>query len=79
MARGSYGGMMNLGSRPTFADFDRALEVHVFDASQDWYGEGVTVDFIRRLRDTTRFESVDALVAQLARDASDARVALTQA
>ena len=79
MARGTFGGMMNLGARPTFAEFDRTIEVHVFDASEEWYGEEVTVDLIRRLRDTTRFDSVDALVAQLAKDASDARVALTQA
>jgi riboflavin kinase / FMN adenylyltransferase len=79
MARGTFGGMMNLGARPTFAEFDRTLEVHVFDASDEWYGEAVTVQLIRRLRDTTRFDSVDALVAQLARDASDARAALTQA
>jgi len=79
MARGTFGGMMNLGARPTFAEFDRTLEVHIFDASEDWYGESVTVDLIRRLRDTTRFDSVDALVAQLGKDASDARIALTQA
>lgn len=78
-ARGLFGGMMNLGGRPTFGDLERTLEVHLFDVSGDWYGERVSVELIRRLRDTTRFESVDALVAQLARDASDARLALTQA
>jgi riboflavin kinase/FMN adenylyltransferase len=79
LARGIFGGMMNLGSRPTFGEFDRTLEVHVFDVSGDWYGETVTVHVVRRLRDTTRFDTVDALVAQLARDANDARLALTQA
>ena len=79
LARGTFGGMMNLGSRPTFGEFDRTLEVHLFDVSGDWYGETVTVHVVRRLRDTTRFDSVDALVAQLARDANDARLALTQA
>jgi riboflavin kinase/FMN adenylyltransferase len=79
MARGAFGGMMNLGARPTFGEFDRTLEVHLFDASGDWYGEMISVDLVRRLRDTTRFESVDALVAQLGRDAADARFALTQA
>ncbi len=78
-ARGHFGGMMNLGGRPTFGDLERTLEVHLFDVSGDWYGERVSVELIRRLRDTTRFESVDALVAQLARDAADARLALTQA
>jgi riboflavin kinase/FMN adenylyltransferase len=77
--RGTYGGMMNLGARPTFGEVDRTLEVHVFDASGDWYGEPVSIELIRRLRDTTRFASVEALKAQLARDAQAARVALTQA
>jgi riboflavin kinase/FMN adenylyltransferase len=77
--RGSFGGMMNLGARPTFGEFDRTLEVHLFEASGDWYGEAVSVELIRRLRDTTRFTSVDALVAQLRQDAADARFALTQA
>jgi riboflavin kinase/FMN adenylyltransferase len=78
-ARGSFDGMMNLGGRPTFGEVGRALEVHLFDASGDWYGEGVAVEFIRRLRDTTRFQSVEALVEQLGRDAEHARLALTQA
>lgn len=77
--RGVFGGMMNLGGRPTFGDSERALEVHLFDVAGDWYGERVSVDFVRRLRDTIRFASVDALVAQLAEDAKNARFALTQA
>ncbi len=77
--RGTFGGMMNLGGRPTFGETSRAIEVHLFEASGDWYGVPVAVELVRRLRDTTRFASADALVAQLARDADNARVALTQA
>jgi riboflavin kinase/FMN adenylyltransferase len=75
---GSFGGMMNFGPRPTFADASLSLEVHLFDTHGDWYGNDVRVEFIRRLRDTVRFESVDALVAQLRRDEVAARNALTQ-
>jgi riboflavin kinase / FMN adenylyltransferase len=78
-ARGSFGGMMNLGPRPTFGESDRQLEVHLFGAAGDWYGESVNVELVERLRDTTKFESIDALVAQLGRDADMARHALTQA
>jgi riboflavin kinase / FMN adenylyltransferase len=78
-SRGEFGGMMNLGARPTFGEFNRTVEVHLFGATGDWYGEAVSVEFIRRLRDTTRFESVDALIAQLAQDAEHAHRALTQA
>ncbi len=78
-ARGEFSGMMNLGGRPTFGELDRTLEVHLFDASGDWYGELVTVDIMHRLRDITRFTSLDALTTQLGRDAEAARLALTQA
>jgi riboflavin kinase/FMN adenylyltransferase len=71
--------MMNLGGRPTFGELERVLEVHLFDATGDWYGLPVSVAFVRRLRDTARFDSLEALVAQLARDAESARLALTQA
>ena len=78
-ARGVFGGMMNLGARPTFGEFDRTLEVHLFEATGDWYGERVSVQLIRRLRDTTRFADIDSLIVQLGQDARDARLALTQA
>ena len=76
--RGTFGGMMNLGPRPTFDDPVLSLEVHLFDVTGDWYGKPVRVEFVSRLRDTIRFESVDALVAQLRADEHAARAALTQ-
>ena len=76
--RGSFGGMMNLGPRPTFGEETTTLEVHLFDVGGDWYGLAVRVQFVARLRDTVKFASADALVAQLARDAEHARFALTQ-
>ena len=78
-SRGSFGGMMNLGGRPTFGDVNRSLEVHLFDVGGDWYGESVSVAFVSRLRDVKRFDGIDALIAQLGKDAADARLALTQA
>jgi riboflavin kinase/FMN adenylyltransferase len=76
--RGSFGGMMNLGPRPTFDEHDVALEVNLFDADDEFYGERVRVEFVDRLRDTMRFASADALVGQLAQDERDARRALTE-
>jgi len=74
---GAFGGMMNLGGRPTFGDERPSLEAHLFDASGDWYGAAVTVEFVDRLRDTQRFAGPEALVAQLREDAARARHALT--
>jgi len=73
---GPFGGMLNLGPRPTFGDVAPSLEAHLFDAAGDWYGAMVRVEFVTRLRDTRRFDGPDALRAQLARDAEAARLAL---
>ena len=74
---GPFGGMMNLGPRPTFGDSATSLEVHLFDADVDLYGAFVRVEFVSRLRETRAFAGPDALAAQLGRDAADARRALT--
>jgi riboflavin kinase/FMN adenylyltransferase len=75
---GAFGGMMNMGPRPTFGDTLTSLEVHLFGTDADLYDAYVKVEFVTRLRDTMAFPSVSALVAQLATDAEQARRALTQ-
>ena len=69
--------MMNLGPRPTFGDERVTLEVHMFEASGDWYGASVRIEFVARLRDTMRYLGPAELVAQLERDANNPRAALT--
>ena len=76
--RGSFGGMMNLGPRPTFGESAMALEAHLFDAHADFYGMRVRLDFVERLRETRRFDSPEALRAQLDHDAVAARRALAR-
>lgn len=73
---GTFGGMMNLGARPTFDDARRTLEAHLFGVSAELYGRRVRIDLIRRLRETRRFESAAALVVQLRHDEAAARAAL---
>jgi riboflavin kinase/FMN adenylyltransferase len=75
--RGRFGGMMNLGGRPTFGDERRVLEAHLFDADGDFYGDAVQVGFVSRLRETRRFAGPEALMHQLAADEVGARRALT--
>jgi riboflavin kinase/FMN adenylyltransferase len=75
---GAFGGMMNLGARPTFGDESVAIEVHLFDADGDFYHRAVRIDILARLRETIKFDSVEALVKQLREDEVQARRALTQ-
>jgi riboflavin kinase/FMN adenylyltransferase len=63
-----YPGMMNIGYRPTFGKVARALEVHVLDFAGDLYGASLTIHFMAKLRNEQRFESPQALMAQLQQD-----------
>lgn len=76
LPEGSFGGMLNLGPRPTVGDRQRRIETHVFDAGADWYGARIRLDFVARLRGVQAFAGLDALKDQLARDETQARVAL---
>lgn len=58
----------NLGVRPTFDGGAEVLEVHILDGDYTLAGKEIGVAFAARLRDEQRFESVDALVAQIHRD-----------
>jgi len=67
----------SLGTNPTFvAEGALTLEVHVLDWDGDLYDRRVRVTFVARLRDEQKFESVEALIAQIRRDIDDARAAL---
>jgi riboflavin kinase / FMN adenylyltransferase len=76
--RGAFGGMMNLGPRPTFGESETTLEAHLFDAQGDFYGAFVRIDFIAFLRDTRKFASAEELIPQLERDRVSALRALTR-
>ena len=73
---GRFGGMMNLGARPTFGDERRTIEAHLFDANEAWYGRRIRLDFIGRLREIRQFGGPDDLVQQLRRDEDSARILL---
>lgn len=63
-----YGGMMNIGVRPTFDDPQRTIEVNIFDFDQDIYGDTIQVRFVDRIRDEQRFDGIETLKAQLGKD-----------
>lgn len=58
----------NIGVRPTVGGFDRTIEAHLIDFEGELYGRCLRLDFVDRLRDEIRFPSLDALIAQIARD-----------
>jgi riboflavin kinase/FMN adenylyltransferase len=68
-------GVANLGYRPTVSGEtrERLLELHLFDLDREIYGEEMEVRFLRYLRPEQKFENVEALKAQIARDVAQAR------
>ena len=69
-------GVANIGTRPTVDGTSARLEVHLFDFDQSIYGRHLEVELMLRLRDEQRFESFEALRAQIQRDAETARAFL---
>nr|WP_319400196.1 bifunctional riboflavin kinase/FAD synthetase [uncultured Carboxylicivirga sp.] len=71
-----YGGMLNIGFRPTVNhNVDhRSLEVHIFDFNRDIYSEEIQVEFLQRVRNEMKFENVEALIEQLKRDEQSIRL-----
>lgn len=66
-------GVANVGIRPTVNGTRAQLEVHLFGFDDDIYGRHVQVEFRHKLRDEQRFESFDALKAQIEKDAREAK------
>jgi len=65
----------NLGIRPTIVGVPKLLlEVHVLDFSADLYGQHVQVEFLHKIRDEMKFDSLDALKNQIAKDVAVARI-----
>ena len=65
-------GMMNIGTRPTFDGHMQTLEVHIFNFHEDLYGQPLSVEFVDKLREERRFDSMEALKEQLKQDAIQA-------
>jgi len=59
---------ISVGTNPTFEGHERRVEAYVLDFSGDLYGEAIGVEFVEMLRPMERFDSVEALVAQMTVD-----------
>ena len=66
-------GVANVGMRPTVNGTQNRVEVHALDFSGDLYGQAFKIEFHQQIRSEQRFDSLDALKAQIARDVEAAR------
>ena len=75
-----YRAAINIGTNPTFTPDKRSanVEVHLLDFRREIYGEDVRLQFVARLRDELRFDSVDRLIDQIWKDVEIARKMLVE-
>lgn len=64
----SFGGMLNIGNRPTVDGTFQTIEVNIFDFNQDIYGENLTIEFVQKVRNEQKFNGLEALKEQINRD-----------
>ena len=65
-------GVASIGTRPTVAGVDTILEVYILDFDQDVYGYSVEVEFLHKLRDEEKFDSLEELSFNIGRDTENA-------
>jgi riboflavin kinase/FMN adenylyltransferase len=71
-------GVASVGTRPTVNGVEPLLEVHVFDFQGDLYGRAIEVEFVAKLRDEVKFDSVELMQVQMQVDAARARDLLSK-
>lgn len=67
----------NVGIRPQFEGDNLTVEPYILDFDRTIYGQQITVTFEKRLRDEAKFDSLDALIAQIGADVDESRAYLT--
>jgi len=70
-----YRAAINIGTNPTFTPDKETfnVEAHLLDFRQEIYGQEVRLDFVARLRDELKFDSVDVLLDQIWKDVEESR------
>lgn len=73
---GWHDGVASYGRRPTFDNGAPSFEVHLFDFKGDLYGQSLRVHVLSYLRGEQKFDSAEALIAQMDRDSEEARAVI---
>ena len=63
-----YNSLTNIGNKPTVSGKENIVETFIFDFCEDVYGQTITVELIKYLREETKFESLEALTDQMNKD-----------
>ena len=70
---------VSIGNNPTFGGQERTIEPFILEFDEDLYGKTLQLEFVQRLREQVKFDTVDALLKQIDRDVADTRKILENA
>jgi riboflavin kinase/FMN adenylyltransferase len=73
-----YMAALNIGAKPTFADYTFTFEAHLLDFEGDLRGKRLNTEFVEKLRDIVKFDSPEALKKQIAADVEKVKILLTK-
>lgn len=65
--------IVNCGNRPTIKGLKNLLEAHLFDFDQNIYGRFIEIEFLKKIRDEKKFDSLEALKQQISQDVASAK------
>ena len=65
--------IVNFGPKPTFDDYRQSLEAHILDFDENIYDHALSIEFLCKIRDQVKFNSVEELKIQINDDKNNAR------
>lgn len=65
--------MTNVGVKPTVGIYKKNVETHIFNFNKELYGKYIKVEFLKMTRDEVKFNDIEQLSAQIARDCEEAK------
>lgn len=68
-----YKSVTNVGIKPTVGEFEKNVETHIFDFDMELYGKRITVEFLKKMRDEVKFDSLTELSEQIVRDCREVK------
>ncbi|MES2517286.1 MAG: bifunctional riboflavin kinase/FAD synthetase [Bacteroidota bacterium] len=73
-----FGGMLNIGTRPTVDGTFQTIEVNIFDFDCEIYGENLTVEFLQKIRNEQKFSGLEELKVQISKDKETCKAIINQ-
>ena len=68
-----YPSITNVGVKPTVGTYEKNIETHIFDSDKELYGKHITVEFLKKMRNEEKFDSLEDLSAQIVKDCEKAK------